>query len=294
MDFLTQEIVTELGLTETQVNSIKEKGINYVAELKQGWDNKANENAEGILNGAITKIVETTKVQRNQGEKIADYILRANNEFSSTLKSEYEEKKAEYDQKLKDFQGDEVTKAELKKAKEDLDLAKQTLANFDDIKAKADRLEPLETEYKNMKLQIAFQSVKPNFPETVNSYEAKAKWEEFISGVQNKYTIELVEGVAICKDKENEYKTVKLNELVEKDDELTKLTQGRVQQGTGGKQIDKVKIDGVPFDVPKGASSEERSKLIQEHLLKEGIAKTSHEYAKKFKEFNDLILKGGK
>ena len=39
MDFLTQEIVTELGLTETQVNSIKEKGSNYVAELKQGWPN---------------------------------------------------------------------------------------------------------------------------------------------------------------------------------------------------------------------------------------------------------------
>lgn len=294
MEFLTQEVVTELGLTEAQVASINEKGSNYVADLQKGWDNKANENAEGILNGAITKIVETTKVQRNQGEKVADYIERASSTHLSTLKTDLETAKADYAQKLKDFKGDDATKAELEIAKNELDKAKQTLANFDDIKAKADRLEPLETEYKNMKLQIAFQSVKPNFPETVNSYEAKAKWEEFISGVQNKYTIELVDGVAICKDKENEYKTVKLNELVEKDEELTKLTQGRVQQGTGARQIDKVKIDGVPFDVPKGASSEERSKSIQEHLLKEGIAKTSPEYAKKFKEFNDLILKGGK
>jgi hypothetical protein len=294
MEFITAEIATELGLTEAQVTSIKEKGSNYIADLQKGWDNKANENAEGILNGAISKIVETTKVPRNQGEKVADYIERASNSHLSTLKTDLETAKLDYAQKLKDFKGDDATKLELENAKLELDKAKQTLANFDEIKAKADKYEPLETEYKNMKLQIAFQSVKPNFPETVNSYEAKAKWEEFISGVQNKYTIELVDGVAVCKDKDNEYKTVKLSELVTKDEELSKLSQGRVQQGVGAKQVDKVKIDGVPFEVAKDATSEERSKAIQEHLLKEGIAKTSPEYAKKFKEFHDLIVKGGK
>lgn len=294
MEFITAGIATELGLTDAQVTTIKEKGSNYIADLQKGWDNKANENAEGILNGAISKIVETTKVPRNQGEKVADYIERASNSHLSTLKTDLETAKLDYAQKIKDFKGDDATKLELESARLELDKAKQTLANFDEIKAKADKYEPLETEYKNMKLQIAFQSVKPNFPETVNSYEAKAKWEEFISGVQDKYTIELVDGVAVCKDKDNEYKTEKLSELVTKDEELSKLAQGRVQQGVGAKQVDKVKIDGVPFEVAKDASSEERSKAIQEHLLKEGIAKTSPEYAKKFKEFHDLIVKGGK
>lgn len=294
MDFITAEVKTSLGLTDEQIKGLTPVYQEHFATKQKEWDTKANENAEGILDGAISKIVETTKVPRNQGEKVADYIERAGNTHLVNLKTDLENAKLEYDKKLKDFKGDDATKAELDAAKAELDKAKQTLANFDEIKAKADKYEPLETEYKNMKLQIAFQSVKPNFPETVNPYEAKAKWEEFINGVQGKYTIELVEGEAICKDKENEYKTIKLSELVSKDEELSKLAQGRAQGGTGGKQVEKVKVEGVPFEIAKGATSEERSKAIQGHLLKEGIAKTSPEYAKKFKEIHDLILKGGK
>lgn len=140
-----------------------------------------------------------------------------------------------------------------------------------------------------MKLQIAFQSVKPTFPDTVNAYEAKAKWDEFISDVKTKYTIELVENEAICKDKDNEYKTIKLKDLVDKDANITQMLQGRQQIGTGGKQVDVTKVDGVPFDVPKELDSEGRSKLIKEHLISKGLNITSAEYSKQFAELNNKI-----
>jgi hypothetical protein len=83
MDFLTQEIIEKAGLTEDQLATIKPLGESYIADLKKGWDGKANSDAEGILNGAAVKVAEVTKVTRNQGEKIADYIVRAGNEHLS-------------------------------------------------------------------------------------------------------------------------------------------------------------------------------------------------------------------
>jgi hypothetical protein len=294
MEFITDEVKTSLGLSEEQINGLTPLYTDHFANKQKEWDNKANENAEGILNGAVSKIVEVTKVTRNQGEKVADYIVRANETHLSTLKTELETAKSDYAQKLKDFKGDDATKAELQKAKDELDKAKQTLANFDEIKAKADKYDETSQALSGLKLQVAFQGVKPNFPDTVNPYEAKAKWDEFVKGVQDKYTIELVDGEAVCKDKENEYKTAKLSDLVSTNEDLTKLLQGRQQTGAGGKPIEKTKIDGVPFEVPKNATTDERSTAIKEYLLKGGIAVTSPDYSQKFAELNTKIIEGSK
>ena len=284
MDFLTQEKITELGLTTEQVSSIAPLYNETIATLKKEWDNKANENAEGILQGAALKVTEVTKATRNQGEKIADFIVRASQQHLNNLKTDLETAKEEYNQKLKDFKGDEATKAELAQAKQALDEAKKTLADYDAIKDKASKYEPLETEYKNLKLQVAFQSVKPNFPESVNPYEAKAKWDEFVKGVEGKYIIELVDGEAICKDKENEYKVVKLKDLVSDNESIKTLVAGRQQQGTGGKAITK-KIEGMPFEIPENASRQEIHKLIESHIIsKEGIKISDSKYATRFSE----------
>lgn len=294
MEFITEEVQKTLNLTPEQIEGLKPLVSNHIADLQKGWDGKANENAEKILTGAISKVIEVTKVPRNEGEKVADYIERASNTHLVGLKTTLENAKSEYEQKLKDFKGDEATKAELQKAKEDLDNAKKQLADFDTYKAKAEKLEPLEKEYSSMKLQIAFNSVKPNFPETVNVYEAKAKWDEFVKSVQEKYTIELVDNEAVCKDKENEYKTAKLKDLVDADANLSALLQGRKQGGTGAKEKEMTKINGVPFDVPKDCTTEERSKLIKEYLTTQGLNVTSGEYAKKFAELNKAILEANK
>lgn len=285
MEFITEEIKTELGLSDDAIAKLTPLYENKVADLKKEFEGTANTNAEKILDGAATKVAEVTGVVRNQGEKVADYVIRANAEFKKGL----EGKKAEYDQKLKEFDGSAGQKEELERMKNELDVAKQTLADYDTVKEKAGKYDETVEQLSGLKLQVAFQSVKPTFPDTVNPYEAKAKWDEFIGGVKEKYTIELVEGEAVCKDKDNEYKTVKLKDLVDKDENLTKLMQGRRQEGTGGKQVDMTKIDGVPFDVPKGISSEERSKLIREHLAKDGVGLTHKDYSSKFDELNTKI-----
>ena len=294
MEFITEEVKTSLGLTDDHIAGLTPLFNEHIAGVKKEYDQTAHQNAEGILNGAAQKIAEVTKVQRNQGEKIADYILRANGEYNSSLKSDLERAKSEYEQKLKDFKGDDATKAELDKAKAELDEAKKKLADFDVLKDKADKYEEATQTLSKLKLDVAFQKVKPSFPETANPFEVKARWEAFEKNVLDKYIIELVDGEPVAIDKENEHKRSSLKELVEKDEEITKLTQGRAQGGTGAKPGEKLKIEGVPFDVPKGATTEERSKLIQEYLATKGIDKVSPNYATEFAKYNKLIVEQGK
>ncbi len=286
MEFITTEIATELGLTPETIEKIKPLYDGHIATLKKDWDGVANTNAEKIIDGAISKISEVTKIPRNQGEKGADYIVRAGNEHLSTLKTDLETAKTEYAQKLKDFKGDEATKAELEQSKQALDDAKKLLADYDSIKEKADKYEPLQSEYLNMKLNVAYANVKPSFPQEVNAYEAKAKWDEFVKTTNENWIIEIVDNEPIAISKENEHKRMKLAELVSADKNITELLAGRQQNGTGANPKSKT-IDGVPFSVPENATSEEISKLINDHLASKGIGKVSKDFAK---EFNKLHL----
>ena len=179
MDFLTQEIIEKAGLTEDQLATIKPIGESYIADLKKSWDGKANDNAEGILSGAAAKVAENTNIHRNTGEKIADYIARAGNEFITTSLSSA---KSEYEQKLKDFDGNNATKAELDAAKIKLDDAQKRLAEVEPLLDKANKYDDLATKYDTMKIQNAFGSVKPSFSADANTYEVKAKWQDFVNG----------------------------------------------------------------------------------------------------------------
>src|SRR6187402_366922 len=284
MDFITEEVKTSLNLTDDQINGLKPLHETYLADQKKGWDGKANENAEKILDGAALKIAEATGVQRNQGEKVAEYILRAN----SGLKTDFETKKKEYEDKLKDFDGGKSQKEELDKLKGELDAAKIKLADWDSISDKASKYDETVEKLTGLKLQVAFDGVKPQFAEGTNKWESDGVWNKFKTETLSKYTIELVDNEAIAINKENEHDRKKLTDLVDKDAELTRLSQGRKQDGLNGKQKDKQKIDGVPFDVPKDATSVERTKAIQDYLATQNIVNTSPEYAKKFAEYNGL------
>lgn len=291
MDFITEEVATELGLTSDTIAKLTPLYEKRIADVKKEFEGKANENAENIILGAITQTAKkfNVELEREQGEKNADYLTRLNTKVVETQQSNVTKLEAEYKQKLKDVGNGDATAKELEAVKGELDTAKKTLADFDSIKERADKYDATVEQLSGLKLQIAFQSVKPTFPDTVNAYEAKAKWDEFISDVKTKYTIELVENEAICKDKDNEYKTIKLKDLVDKDANITQMLQGRQQIGTGGKQVDVTKVDGVPFDVPKELDSEGRSKLIKEHLISKGLNITSAEYSKQFAELNNKI-----
>lgn len=283
MDFITKEVAEQHGFTEEQIKAITPLYENNIANLKKDWDGVANQNAEKILDGAVAKIVEVTKVTRNQGEKVADYIVRANSEHLSTLQTDLDSKKSEYEQKLKDFKGDEATKAELDKVKLEYDEAKKKLANYDELVEKAGKYEETEKALSGMKLSVAFNSVKPNFPQEVNAYEAKAKWDAFISGVNEKWNIELVDNEPIAIDKTNEHKRVKLSELVSQDKEISELLQGRQQNGSGATPRQKT-VEGLPFKIPESATSEDLSKLVNEYLDSKGVAKLDKTRGAQFAE----------
>jgi len=283
MEFLTEEVIAEIGISKEQVEKIKPLYENNIADLKKDWDGKANTDAEKILDGAIAKIVEVTKVPRAQGEKVAEYLERASTAHFATLETDLKNAKAEYDKKVKDFKGDEATKAELDKAKDELDKAKQKLANYDELVDKASKYESTAEALSGMKLSVAYNSVKPNFPDTVDEYRAKAKWDEFIKATNEKWLIEIVENEPIAIDKDNEHKRVKLSELVSQNKEITELLQGRQQSGSGAKPA-KTKVDGLPFEIDGEPTSANLSKAINTYLDSQGVPKVSDERGKKFQE----------
>ena len=292
---ITEEFATEHGLSAEQVTAVT-GFVNpwheeQVVELKGTYDGKANENAEAILNGAATKITEITSVSRNDGEKVADFMLRAWGNYSTSEKTALEEAKADYDKKLAEFDGDAGTKEALRLAEEKLDSLQQKTADYDDIVAYKDKYESLSTEHITMKEKVVFGNVKPNFPDTVDEYRAKAKWSEFMDNVKKDYDVELVDGESMAISKENKHKVVKLSELLSKDEEITTLLAGRQQNGTNGKPVQKKSIEGVPFDVPVDAKSSDINKLVMDYLLSKPDTANmmSQEYSKQYGELYNKI-----
>lgn len=290
MEFITAEVQKEIGLTPEQIEKITPLYSGHIAELQKQWDGKANKDAEGILTGAATSIEKVTGIKRNEGEKIADYYTRSGSEFFKTKETEIGTLKADYEKKLKDFDGSPELKAELEQAKTKLNDLLQKQADYDSIKEKADKYEPLAQNFTRLELEVSFQSAMPTFPETVNPYEAKAKSDECKQNILKEWDVKFIEGQAIGVNKENPYKTEKLKDLILKDVEIAKLMEGRTQQGSNTNPANLQKIEGVPFDVPKGATSSERTTLIRDYLAKQGIGTMHTQYSSKFEELNLKIL----
>lgn len=295
MEF-TEDFIKEQGLSEDQVKGITAITDEQFADKQKEWEGKANENAEKIIDGAIKFTQKQTgfELSREQGEKAGDYFNRFSEKFLESSKGKVETLKLDYEQKIKDFKGGDALQSELTKAKDTLDKALEKYADYDSLKEKADKAETYGKELSGLKLEVAFGGAKPTFPDTVNKYEAKAIWREFKANVLLKNTIEIVDGIPMAIDKENHYKSTKLEELVSKDENIQKLLEGRKQEGTGAKETEFKEIEGVPFKVPEDANALVRSKLIKEQLAKEGIDSMHKSYSIKFAELNKKILEGKK
>jgi hypothetical protein len=225
------------------------------------------------------------------GQKIADYIVFAGNKYLSDRINKLEEKETQLNEKLKTAGHSETLVKELETTKEQLDKLKAKEAVFaeweqNDYKGK---YQTISSEYENMKVELAFNKVKPVFPENVNKYEADYKWQQFKSEVLSKNNVKMVDGEPILIDKENEYKTSKLSELIAKNEGLASLLKGQ-NNGFGSKPAKSVKIEGVPFEVPAEATPQQRQQLIKEYLAGKGIAITDKAYAKEYAELNQKIL----
>lgn len=289
-----EEFIKENELSEAQVTALTSATNDNEATLKKEWDGVANTNAEKILSGAATKIFDTTKIKREEGEKMGDYIGRVQTESFSTKETEYTTKMAELEEKMKTAGSDETLKGEYEELKGKFSTLQQKEAEFDKLNGSGitDKYEKQTEAFNKLNLQVSFNSVKPNFPDTVNAYEANAKWNDFKNETLSKYHIKLDEGEAIAIDKENEHKVIKLKDLIGKDTEITALLAGRQQKGPNGKPTETGKIEGVPFDVPVTAKTDTkaRAEAIREYLSKEGISNTDSKYSTKFQEYNKKIM----
>jgi hypothetical protein len=291
---LTKEQITEIGLSEEQAGKLKTVTDTHEADLKKTWDGLANSNAEKIIQGAADKVEALTGIKREPAQKLADYLTSASENYFKGQKSALQQKEADLEKKIKEGGGDPALKAQLEKVSKELDLLKQKEAQFADYEKNDYKGKLAETEQKMtaMELRVAFANVKPSFPDTVNQYEAKAKWKEFQDSVLKTHNIKLNdEGDPVAIDKTNEYKITKLSDLVANDKTISELTKGRQQTGIGSSAKQNIKVEGVPFEIPDKATSEERNKAIKEYLTGTlQLAVTSQEYAKKFAEFNSKLL----
>lgn len=292
MEF-TKEFIEEQGLTPEQAAAATVYVVEQVAVLKKEWDGKAITNAEAIIEGAGKKTVSLTGVQRNEGEKWADYLERSSNLFFEGTKSSLDRKVAELDKKIKEGGGDATIKQELADTKEQLDKLKIKEAKFaeweeNDYKGK---YEQASQDLSITHRRIAFDSVKPSFPDTANKFEVSAKWSSFQKATEGEYNIVLDDqNEPWAVDKTNEHKRYKLKDLVLKDEEVMTLAQGRNVTGTGTSIKNNVKIKDVPFDVPENATAKERQDAVRDYLAGQNISKTSSEYSKRFSELNLKIL----
>lgn len=291
----TQEFIEKNQLNENQVKAV----TSQIEELKQKtwndeWSGKANELAEGIINGAGKKIVDLTGIQREQGEKWADYLKRSNELYFEGTKNSLETKKAELEEKLKNVKGDESLKTELAETKELIKTLKQKEAQFDEW-SKEDYKGKYESTLEKLNVterKVAFNSVVPAKPDDVNQYEWKAKLSEWQKEITEKNNIVLDDdGEPWAVDKENEFKKTKLKDLFEQDKDLQELVKGRQVKGLGEKKKIDVNIEGVPFKVPESATAKERQQTIKDYLttvLK--LQPFDERYSKLYAEYNTKIL----
>lgn len=294
---LTAEQVKEIGLSDEQVKKVVSVVSEYESTLKktidEEWKGRANEQAEGILTGAAEKVEQLTGIKREKGQKIADYIHQSSELFFKGQRSTLEKKQQELDEKIKNSGSDESTKkeyAELKEKFTELQKKEAIYSEYEKENYKEKYLEAKKT-LSEQEQEIALNSVKPSFPATANAYEISGRWNEFKSDVLKKYDLKKDGEIWVGVDKENQFKVVKLSDLVSQNKELTELTKGRSITGIGGSPKTEIDIEGVPFKVPENATSQERQQLIKEYLTNvEKLAITSNDYAKRYAELNQKIL----
>ena len=274
---LTKEVIEAQKLDENQVKAIDAAISDEVATEKKGFDTKANDDAEAIIQGAMEKTITLTGIQRDPKEKYADYlgrvgVLHITSQVTSE-KKKFDDATTALDQKIKDSKPDELIAGKLADMTEKHDNLQKKEAEYDRVTG-GDFETKLQTEQqKNASLSegMAFGGVKPNFPDTVNQYEAVAKWDEFKDQTLTVWHLEFDENhVPICVSKENKHKNIKLSDLVDKDEKITALKTGRNLKGfEKNTDVDLITIDKVPFKVPANATPKQRRERIQKYLTQE-------------------------
>lgn len=283
----SQEFIENNGLSEEQVSAIQgHLDSEIVPSIKKEFEGKANENAEGILAGASKYGMSKLGVdlEREQGEKWGDYYVRISDKAFESKQKELSDKQAELDEKLANFKGGEEYKQQLDVLKSEKDELLRQVAELEPLKGLDVKYKDASDALSSMQKEVAYANVKPSFPESTNKYEAEAKWNAWKKEVEEKYNIQLVDGKPVAVDKENQYKTVPLKELLEGDKDISDLLKGRQQNGLGSKASNLETVEGIPFKIPTDATPEDITALVREHTLKQHPDVASDAYQKAFTE----------
>jgi hypothetical protein len=282
---LNDEFVQQHGLSEEQISAISEHITKeFVPTIKKNWAEQTNGGLEAMLDGVSKYAIDKTgvKIQRERGEKWGDFLNRLSDTKLESDKLALEEERKQLQEKLKNFKGDDEVKAQLQEFQSKNNELLKQVAELEKLKGYDEKYEQTYSELTKFKKDFAFNGAKPNFPESVNQFEADHYWNEFKSKIEEKYNIEVVDNKAIAIDKENEHRRIDLKELVNADESLKRLTEGRKQGGTGADPANPIEVDDLPFSLNKGMDSTQVSKLVQEHLVKKLGSTTHEDYTKEF------------
>jgi len=193
---LEEEFIKEHNLSEDQAKALGSKFDNMLADekktIEETFKGQANKDAEGILSGYVESVKKEfgVDIPRNDGEKVKDWAARALPVVFKKQKEDLETLKKDYESKVQKASGQDLDAIKRQYESEKDELLKK-YADYDEIKEKAGKADEYGEKLSGLKLQVAFSNVKPSFPDSVNEYEAKAKWGYFMKSINEKYDIEL-------------------------------------------------------------------------------------------------------
>lgn len=295
MEF-TKEFITEQKFSDEQITAINgvikdAQDASSISELKKGWDSTALENAENIIDDAVKATQEANNftLVRDKGEKLKDWNVKYMKALNGNKQTELDAEIKSYKEKVENFQGDANIKAELIAANEKLDPLLKQKAEFDELLGSGvkDKYDALVIKSKADSIALAYGSVKPVFHKDIDPRIINHEWTKFVTETEAKYDLSEINGEWVGTEKDNKHAQKSLKDLIKGNEEITRLIDGRKQDGPNAVQAETSTIDGVPFGVPKDVSNKDLTALVHAQLAKEGLEKLGHtadEYSKRFSE----------
>lgn len=298
---LTREMLQQNALLAT----LSEERLAAIAEMSRNDENTVIGAKIGALHGQYdTDIFSITGIKKNDGEKSYDYAKRILNEYKTKAESTASlqgkltaanNKIAELNQKIANGEGDEALRQQLKDTKNQVTQLQSQLsesaANF--VKEKA----ALEDKLKNTHVDYAFEMAvsglkfKAGIPESIHKVLlASAKNEvlskgtpDFIEDGQGGQKLVLRDANgAILNNPSNNLNPYTLKELVLQSSLKDVIDLGRQQTGSGTKPLtDSSSSGNGTLDFSGVKTQVDANKVIEKHLLAEGLTRDSKEFAEK-------------
>lgn len=296
-------LTLELLRQNPALNGLTEAQLTVIQEMSRNDENTVLGTKIGALHGQYdTDILEATKIAKNQGEKSYDYLKRVLGEYKSqiegaaTWQKQLQEAQAEVaklTKKIEDGEGDAALRQQLKDAKNQVSQLQAQLQTKEAELTTAK--ETYDKQVKGVHVDYLFgQAVsdlkfKAGIPESVQKVlleSAKAEilakgTPDFIDNEKGGKTLILrdANGV-ILNNPQNNLNPYTIQELVMTTSLKDAIDTGKQQPGGGTKPTTIVTAKTGTFIDFSGARTQvEADKLIEAHLLANGVTRDSAEFA---------------